>query len=428
VSTPAVQRPWIPPGGLIAGFAAHGLSWLLLFFLVSRQSFGVDLSALAWVHLVALGWLTMIALSVLVHVIPTFTEVPWKGETFARGALGLYGLGVALLVAAFLKSAVWALPWSATLVLLGLVAYLIPAAWTLTAAITGQDRVAAVVARVLSITLTSLLLAAALGVALAYALGGWLPLRLTTIGAPVHASLGVIGWLTTLVMGVSTRTVRPISGTRSRWAFAHRTAGALEFVGMVGFILGIALQAPAIVWAGFAVAFFGALVYIADVLDVLTRATVRHRPPQAFLAAGMLWLLAGLASLAAALAGFGSGAGAAAVYVLLVGWIGQMVNGHLYHIGIRLVATMVRGDEDETRPGELLNLPLSWISFGLFQIAVACGGLALVRSDAPLLRAAALCGFTAWVAMATNVVIAYRAASRGRTPRSRVTIDLLSLE
>jgi hypothetical protein len=142
----------------------------------------------------------------------------------------------------------------------------------------------------------------------------------------------------------------------------------------------------------------------------------------------MLWLLAGIASLAAALAGFGSGAGAAAVYVLLVGWIGQMVNGHLYHIGIRLVATMVRGDEDETRPGELLNLPLSWISFGLFQIAVACGGLALVRSDAPLLRAAALCGFTAWVAMATNVVIAYRAASRGRTPRSRVTIDLLSLE
>jgi hypothetical protein len=52
--------------------------------------------------------------------------------------------------------------------------------------------------------------------------------------------------------------------------------------------------------------------------------------------------------------------GADAVYVLLIGWIGPMVNGPLCHIGIRLIAAMVRGDEDQTRPGELLVSPLSW--------------------------------------------------------------------
>lgn len=54
--------------------------------------------------------------------------------------------------------------------------------------------------------------------------------------------------------------------------------------------------------------------------------------------------------------------------------------GPLYHnhIGIRLIAAMVRGDEDQTRPGELLVSPLSWASFVCFQAAVATGELALM--------------------------------------------------
>ncbi len=33
---------------------------------------------------------------------------------------------------------------------------------------------------------------------------------------PIHGTFGAIGWLTVLVMGGSTRTVRPIVGRRSR--------------------------------------------------------------------------------------------------------------------------------------------------------------------------------------------------------------------
>jgi hypothetical protein len=76
--------------------------------------------------------------------------------------------------------------------------------------------------------------------------------------------------------------------------------------------------------------------------------------------------------------------GAAAALLLLVGWLGQMVNGHLYHIGIRLISTVARGDDDETRLGQLLAAPLSWASFALFQVAVA----SRARADIQLARAA----------------------------------------
>ena len=118
--------------------------------------------------------------------------------------------------------------------------------------------------------------------------------------------------------------------------------------------------------------------------------------------------------------------GAAAAYVVLIGWVGQLVNGHIYHIGVRLIATIARGDDDETPPGELLTAPLSWISFGLFQVAVACGAIALIASAAQLLSVAALAGFAGWVTLVANVA---SAANRARQPLPppdpRVTISLL---
>jgi len=407
------RRHWIPPAGLLTGFAAHGISWIMLLVLAVRKPFAIDLPALAWVHLVALGWLTMIALSVLVHVIPTFTDVAWKRELLARRALVVYACGVAALVAAFWWRALPALPWAATLVVIGLGCYLIPAARTLAAAY-AQPRVEAAIARALSATLASLLITAGLGFILAWALAGRLPSSVIVSGPQIHAAFGTIGWLTVLVMGVSTQTVRPITGGRSRFGWAHAAAGGAELVGLIAMAVGFALGQAALAWTGVITIAAGALLYIGDFVDVLHRASQPHRPPQAFLWGSAVWLLVGLALALSALVG--GQAGAAAVYVLLVGWIGQMVNGHLYHIGIRLLATMTRGDDDETRPGELLTEPLSWVSFGLFQAAVAAGAAALLLETAALLETGALCGVAGWLAMAVNVIIARRRAIAGRPP------------
>ena len=416
------RRHWIPPAALCAGQAAHAISWGLLLILAARRPFVLGLPALAWLHLVALGWLTMTALAVLVHVIPTFTEVPWKGERMARGSLLLYGVGVVALVTAFWSSSVAALPWAGSLIALALVGYLIPAGRTLAAAFTRARREAAI-ARALSITLTSLFIAALIGVGLALALAGRGPALLLSYAPPIHASFGIIGWLTVLIMGVSTQTIRPIAGASSRYPAAHICAGALEIVGLVATGVGVGFHLPILSWIGMFDLLLGAIVYVGDLADVLRRATVAHRPPQAFLGAGAVWLVAGLALSAGLLAG--APWGAAAAYVLVIGWLGQMVNGHLYHIGIRLIATMARGDDDETQPYELLVLPLSWGSYALFQAAIAAGGFALMFGQTQFLVAVACAGFAGWIAMFANVVIAALRAKQQGPPKSPVTISLL---
>jgi hypothetical protein len=414
---------WIPPVALAAGQFAHGASWILLFVLAAQRPFAFGLPALGWLHLVVLGWLTLTALAVLVHVIPTFTEVPWKGQRIARAALLPYAIGVVALVVGFWDGSTATLPWAAALIVLALLAYLIPATRTLASAFAGP-RSEAAVARALTITLSALLITVALGAALASALDGRAPAALLASGPPIHATFGIVGWLTILVMGVSTRTVRPISGAGARYPWIHIVAAALEPAGVVAIVIGLLIAVPAIVWLGAIVLLAGALAYAGNLADVLLRATVKHRPPQAFLAAGALWLVVGFALGLAVLAG--APVGPAIIYVLLVGWVGQMVNAHIHHIGVRLIATIARGDDDETRPGELLATPLSWACFALFQFAVAAGAIALIADAPQLLAAAALAGLVGWLTLMANVAFA---ANRARQPQlppdPRATISLL---
>jgi uncharacterized protein (DUF2249 family)/CRP-like cAMP-binding protein len=406
---PALRRHkhWIPPGGLLAGFLGHGLSWVTLLIIAVRSPPTIGLAPLAWLHLVTLGWLTTLALSVLIHVVPTFTKTRWKGESVARGSLVIYGIGVAALVGAFWCGATWMLPWAAGFIFLGLSSYFVPTAWTLIAGLR-KPAVEAAIARALLFTLASLMVAGAIGVMLAFALHGQLPARLLQHGPAVHATFGIIGWLTVLVTGVSTRTLGPIAGARARFPWVHIAVGAAQVGGLLVTVAGLTLSVTPLVWGGAALIGLSALLYAANVADVLRRASVPHRPPQAFAGAAAIWFVVGIAL---ALAAFGNvPTGPSAIYVLLVGWIGQMTNGHVYHIGVRLIATMARGDDDETRPGELLAGPLSWGSFFLFQAAVSLGAIALSLDFAHLLAAGALCGCGGWLLMAANIITARRRA------------------
>ncbi len=406
--TPQPGR-WIPPQGLIFGQLAHAASWVVLLVVALRGQSGFGLPALGWVHLVALGWLTMTALSVLVHVIPAFTDVVWRWEQLARGSLAVYALGVVILVGAFCTGTVRLLPWGGAVVALGLLGYAVPAALTLGAALR-LGSIEAAIARALGETLTFLLLAAGLGLAFTLALNGLLPATLPAAGAPIHAELGLIGWLTALVMGVSARTVGPIAGGRSRRPWRHIFAVTAVVLGMIGLGAGPAIGSPVVLWIGVVVLGLGVAVYVADLASVLRRATVRHRPPQAFLAAAALWLAAAFVVLVGAL--LGSPWWPVCIYLVLIGWIGQMVNGHLHHIGVRLISTVFRGDDDETRPEELLAPSLSWTAFGAFQVALILGAAGLLGGSSSLLASAGVAGLAGWAVMVANAAGAVRRASR----------------
>lgn len=392
-------QPWIPPSGLIAAHLAHGASWIMLFAIARSGEIGASMRALSWIHLVALGWLTLAALSVLLFVIPQFTDARWRGEWSARSGVAVFAAGAfAMVVAFWTGGTAWL--WIAALVTtIGLSAYACAAIVTLIAAVGGRA-VEAAIARAFVIVFAFLVAAALVGLRMAGAFAtGDAPAFALASG---HAHLAAVGWLTLLVMGVSARTIGPIAGHRSPRRWVHIAVGTLVFLGALA--LGLApVAGGAVAWSGALLCAAGIAIYGFDMLALLATATVSHRLPQAFVTAAVVWLFATVALGIASLAGVAR-IEPAYVFCGLVGWIGMMVVAHLHHIGIRLIATTSRGDDDETPPEALLHPVLGWISFVLFQIAIAACIAGVSSDGAPLVALGGAAGFLGWLAMTSNVV------------------------
>lgn len=408
------RRHWIPPGGLIFAQASHGLSWALLLWIAIFGSItGLSIAAVAWIHLVVLGWFTVAALSVLLHVIPATTDQSWRFEKGTRTALGFFAIGIALFVLALLSEVRYA-GVTAAIVYVALLVYL-GAAFVTLAQARHAEQTERAIARAFAITLLLLGIVASLGLLLALNISGRVAASWIVRLPAAHASLGFYGWLSLLVYGVSARTLRPMSGAPLP-RLTHIVNGTATLLGAVTLSVGLAAGSIAAAWAGGVLIAVGAVVYCAAVATTLLRATTPHRPPQAFIGASILWLLISLVIAAEVLAGrasplvFG--------FLTLIGWIGQMVNAHVFHLGVRLIATIYRGEDDETRPQELLDLRLEWVSFGFCQAAVACvaTGLGLALPNLVIVGAAA--GTIGWVAMFADLGVARtRALHFGQAPR-----------
>ncbi|MBV8068200.1 MAG: hypothetical protein JO113_09490 [Candidatus Eremiobacteraeota bacterium] len=206
------MQGWIPPLPVALGMAALGFSWIVLFG-AARDGVpvGLTLPALGWVHLVALGWITLVALSILLHVIPAFLGVEWRSRSLARAATLVFAAGAGTLVVGFSASNLATLQAGAWITLPALLIYTIAACEPLFEAIRRKGTARAV-ARAFGTTLVLLLITAALGFSFALALTGGAPATLLQQLPKAHALLGIVGWLSLLVAGVSARTMGPIAG------------------------------------------------------------------------------------------------------------------------------------------------------------------------------------------------------------------------
>lgn len=401
---------WIPHWALLAGQAAHGASWLLLIVLGLRGLTGASFPGLAWVHLVALGYLTLIALAVLIHVLHGMLDLTWVAGRVARWSLLPFALGAYGLVAGFWLGRPPLIAAGASVLAAALAVYLALAAATL-ARFRPDEETSVAVMRAFAMVLGWLAATAGLGVAMAWALAGHGGAWWLAVAPRLHAHAGAVGWLSLLVVGVSMHTVKPITGGKSDARWKHVVSSSLLLVALLAILAGFAAASRAALWAGAVAGVAGVALYLADLAGILARARVPHRPPQAFLAASGLYFLGAALVGVAVLAGRAEWAPAYA-YLALIGWLGQMVNGHLYHIGVRVLATVARGEDDETRPGELLAAPLSWASWAALQAAVVVGTGALMAGAGTALAAAGGLGLVGWAMMGANVVHAWRAASR----------------
>ncbi|MBU6428765.1 MAG: hypothetical protein KGR26_07145 [Cyanobacteria bacterium REEB65] len=409
------SRPWLPPVPLVGSQVALGCSWGLLAVLAAHHSLTFSLPGLAWVHLVALGWLSLLALTILFHVIPGFLDVQIPVEGLARWMLGLFMVGVALLVVGFWQQQVDGIAWGGAVVsigLLGVVGPFVGAIGRYAMSRHGEPNLPpAPFFGAFMAVFVALAVAAGIGLAMAGSLDRWWSAAVLAL-APVHAHLAAGGWLTLLVMGVSMRTLVRLTGVR-------RSSPALHWLGSTGFLVGILLVAWGLAadfrFAAVGGALLCALACLAYVMEsgrMVLRSGDPHAPVRAFLASALAYLLVAAALGLLILAGHAD-FGPAYVYVALIGWLGQMVAGHSHHIPIRFLLTQIRGEHDDTEPGEVLVLPLSWTTWAAAQGAVIMGAAGLLAGHATLVELAAACGLLSWLAQMLNFTLAARTALAG---------------
>lgn len=397
-------RFWIPPIPLAAALGFQFLASIFVLVHAVRPGFGVEL---AWVHAVAVGWLTLTALAMLLHVIPSFTDLPWRAESVARVTVLVVAAAAFALVIAFAAGSAQGVAAAGSALAAAVVLYGALAIRTLSAR--APDRQSATIARGLMLAVAALAATAMLGGGLAAAFAGVNPGFLAF--ATSHAVLGIGAWLTVLAAGVSARTFRPLLGLRSRWRSVHALAGGGLLVGAI-VAATAAPWSPALFRAGVLLAAIGALAYVADAADILRRADGPHAAVRAFVTASVGWLA--VASILAVGASWGTSVARAAVVIALAGWLGQMVNAHLHHVGVRVVSTAILGGDDETRPWTLLAPSLSWTAFAAGQIAVLAVALRAQGAPAPYAWLGGTAGIAGLFAIALNGATVIRRARQIR--------------
>lgn len=326
---------WLPLPFLVTGILGAALFGLLLPWVAPQAILAPGFPhVLTLVHTATLGWLTMTIMGASLQLAPVILTSPLRADQLARWHYPIYILGVALMLSGFWF---WLLPLlivGGSLVALAVAHYAVIMGATLVHAHRHAEA-RPLTARYLAASLVYLCLVVALGLTAAVNLAtGFLGAGTNRL-LLAHITLGVVGWLTCTLMGVSYTLVRLFALAHGHDEKLGRVIFALLNGGIVGLAVGLAFAwAPLTILAGLLLV---AAVWLfawdyrlmlrqrkRKVLDV----TQHH----GIASVGYLAVVIPL-GVAAALFGWGSPRLFAALgLAALVGWLGQSTLGYLYKI------------------------------------------------------------------------------------------------
>jgi hypothetical protein len=289
---------------------------------------------LALVHTATLGWLTMTIMGASLQLTPVILTSTLQAARFARWQYPVYLVGVALLLSGFWF---WRMPLLITggsLVLLAVAHYAVILGVTLLYA-HRQHESHPLTARYLSASLFYLCLVVCLGLTAALNLAGGFLGGGTNRLLLTHITLGIVGWLTCTLIGVSYTLVRMFALVHGHTDARGRVVFTLLNGGIVGLAAGFTLG-----WSPLTL--IGGLLLIAAVwlfgwdyarmLRQRKRKVLDVTQHHGIAAVSYLTVVIPL-GVAAALFGWGSPRLFAALgLAALVGWLGQSTLGYLYKI------------------------------------------------------------------------------------------------
>jgi hypothetical protein len=394
---------WLPLPFLVTGVMGAALFGVLLPWVMPQAILAPGFPhVLTLVHTATLGWLTMTIMGASLQLTPVILTSPLRAVRFARWQYPIYLVGVALLLSGF-----WF--WLLSLVALAVAHYAIILGATLISAHRQHERqheTHPLTARYFTASLIYLCLVVGLGLTAALNLAfGFLGASTSRL-LLTHITLGVVGWLTCTLMGVSYTLVRMFALVHGHADTQGRRVFALLNGGIVGLAAGFALA-----WTPLAL--LGGLLLIAAVwlfawdytrmLRQRKRRVLDVTQHHGIAAVSYLAVVIPL-GVVAALAGWGSPRLFAALgLAALVGWLGQSTLGYQYKIVPFLVW--------QSRYGALVGRQKVPLMRDLVHQRWATISFWLVNGALPLVAATALLGWVipmqiAAVALGVGLILA----------------------
>ena len=321
----------VPLPFLLTGSCAAALFGLLLPWLAPEAIQAPDFPhVLALVHLATLGWLTMTIMGASLQLVPVIIVAPLRATRFLSWQYPVYTGGVVLLLGGFWWMRPWLLAAGGIVIVLAVVHYVALLSVTLLHATTRP-----LTLRFLAASLVYLCLVVGLGLTAA------LNMQFGFLGAgtgrllSIHLTLGVLGWLSSLLMGVSYTLVRLFALAHGHDDRLGRAIFVLLQASIVGLTLGFLFSWLALILLGGGILIATAWMFAYDFWRMLRS---RHRKlldvtQYHSMAAVVYFCLVVPAGIASAIFGWQQPAVFAALgLAALVGWLGQSITGYLYKI------------------------------------------------------------------------------------------------
>ncbi len=321
----------VPLPFLLTGACAAALFGILLPWILPQALQAPDFPrVLALVHIVTLGWLTMTIMGASLQLIPVIVVAPLRGVRFIHWQYPLFVGGVLLLVSGFW----WMLPWllitGGSLIILAVIHHVGVIGVTLARATKRPLTVYFLGASLLYLCIVvGLGLTAALNFQFGFLTTGVDQLLLT------HITLGLVGWLSSTLIGVSYTLIRLFALAHSHDDRLGRIVFPLLNISIIGLACGFTFSEFLLIIASGILLTATVWLFAYDYWRMLR---VRHRKlldvTQYHAIAAVLYfaLVVPLGVLVTLFHWQQPALLAILVLLTFVGWLGQSTIGYLYKI------------------------------------------------------------------------------------------------
>lgn len=304
-----IALPWIAPEALLSPGFPH---------------------VLALVHTATLGWLTMTMFGATMQLVPVIVVAPLRATRFLYWHYPVYLGGVLLLISGFWLMRPWLLALGGSFIVLAVIHHVIILATTLAHATKRP-----LTARFLIASLCYLCIVVSLGLTAALNFQfGFLGPNLDQL-LLVHITLGVVGWLSTTLIGVSYTLVRMFALAHEHTDRLGKIVFVLLNVGIILLAIGFVLSWQFLILCGGATVIATAWLFACDYWRMLRvrRRKLLDTTQYHGIVAVVYFALTIPVGVAAALFGWlQAGLLVALALAALVGWLGQSTTGYLYKI------------------------------------------------------------------------------------------------